>query len=288
MQGLWNHDKSSQPNHISMQTLAPQGHFVCGCFHALFFSMAEEDITSIINTVQDYIDDIVGNVSLGTAERLRVRRMGSREYGCASKTSDLDLYLMIPDALEKDAKNIRMKLGSRLEGRGQAKSGRQCPKDQTANFTIKWTSTTADVDVSLLVAVESVITNAVSATRCLVGFFAKDNTSREIIRMTLARLREKKVLNMHGRQTGVGQSLKTVSCALLCIALMKERSDDVCKACTESQCRWLLRALSAFDATAFCVQYDWVEDRSYCYLAKLETQGTVPMHIMRRGRNSAG
>ena len=43
-----------------------------------------------------------------TGYRIKVERMGSREYGCAGETSDLDLCLMVPDDWASHAQVFRV------------------------------------------------------------------------------------------------------------------------------------------------------------------------------------
>ena len=144
------------------------------------FDATDEDVDErIIGSVQCHVETIVYRLGLDAdGYTIKVRRMGSREYGCAERSSDLDLYLMVPDAWASRAREIRLLLGAALEDANEAKSGDDAPEDQSRNSTLKWTSTTCDLDVSLLVAVEKVITDAVSATKCLALHFAQDKKNR--------------------------------------------------------------------------------------------------------------
>ena len=242
--------------------------------------------TSIISSVQCHVEKIVERLHLyADGFPIEVRRMGSREYGCAEESSDLDLYLVIPDAWTTRAREIRCLLGAALEDAREAKDGADAPVDQTRNSTLKWTSTTYGLDVSLFVAVEQVVIDAVSATKCLASYFEQDNTARDTVFDTLVRLRQAGVLNGHGRKASVLQSLKTAPAALLCVALLKDYDP---RATTDSQCMWLLRALSAFDATASCVRYNWTETATWCY--QCDTPGSHSkgrLRILRNRTNSA-
>ena len=243
---------------------------------------------AIIGEVQDHIDCIVYQMGLDVGDDdVRVRRMGSREYGCASKTSDLDLYLTIPNNLAGQARTIRSLLAKALLNSTQAKDGRDDgPSDQPSNFTLKWTSTRCDLDCSLLVAEAKVVRDATSATKCLREFFDNDAIVLETVRATLGRLREAGVLNSHGRKSSVSQSLKTAPAALLCVALLKAKDFDR-KATMDSRCAWLLKALSLFDATAFSVCYDFKGFGSFCDIRRDALFGEYPLRIVRSGRNSA-
>ena len=181
--------------------------------------MGDDVDKGIIEVVQYHVEKIVDRLRLDTAAlnsfTIVVRRMGSREYGCAEETSDLDLYLVVPDEWAGQAKEIRVLLGIALERSQQAMGGKHAPVDQTSNFTLKWTSTKCDrgggsvggggCDVSPLVAVEDMVIDAVSTTKCLAWHF-RDETDRETVRNTLGRLRKEGVLNSHGRQATVNQS----------------------------------------------------------------------------------
>ena len=198
---------------------------------------------SIIREVQFHVERSVKELGLDAAgNTVEVLRMGSREYGCADKTSNLDLYFTVPDDWAFHAMDIRAFLRAALEEGNEATDGVDGPVDQSRNCTLKWTCIDSGLDVSLLVAVEAVVTDAVSATKCLQIQFADDESLLEIVRETLAHLREVGVLNRHGRKATVGPSLKTAPAALLCVALMKDGLLDrrVSKDC---QRLWLLRRL---------------------------------------------
>ena len=220
--------------------------------------MDEGVCQEIILSVQYHVDAIVYWLELVFPRNYvpQVCRMGSREYGCAGDSSDLDLYLMVPDAWKHHAKQIRILLGDRLATCKEAKDGRDAPVDQASNCTLKWTSTWADLDVSLLVAVKEVTDDAVSATNCLLSHFMTDAFHQEIVGNVLCMLREKGVLNSHGRKAKVEQSLKTTPAALLCVAVMQ--GNVFCRDVSFADpCMRLLNALAVFDATAFSVHYDW-------------------------------
>ena len=250
--------------------------------------MAEDDVKGIIRSVQFHVERIVDRLRLDDAgNNIEVRRMGSREYGCAVQSSDLDLYLMIPDDWARHAKTIRILLCHALEESEEAKDGKEAPVDQTENATLKWTSKEYDLDVSLLVAKKAVVNIAVSATLCLKSHFLYNTTAQETVRMTLRRLREAGVLNAHGRKASVNQSLKTTPAALLCAAIMKENDFDG-SVPISSQCECLLRRLSEFDATANCVNYDLIQKDATCAVGSdARYDGCFPLRIMRRGKNSA-
>ena len=78
--------------------------------------MDEGVCQEIILSVQYHVDAIVYRLELVFPWNYvpQVCRMGSREYGCAGDSSDLDLYLMVPDAWKHHAKQIRILLGDRL------------------------------------------------------------------------------------------------------------------------------------------------------------------------------
>ena len=116
----------------------------------------DEDIDrGIISGLQRHVEGIVVRLGLNaTGFKTEVRRMGRWEYGCAGKSSDLNLYLIVPDTWASRAREIRELLGATLESGEEAKGGGKAPVDQARNSTLKWTSTTCDRDVSLLVAVE--------------------------------------------------------------------------------------------------------------------------------------
>ena len=249
--------------------------------------MVEEVELEIIKNVQSHVESILGRLGLDTAGlNITVKCMGSRKYGCAVKTSDLDLYCIIPDDWVTHAKLIRVLLAAELVRYEEAKDGTNAPVDQPDNCTLKW-SHPCGLDVSLLVAVMSVVGDAVSATECLVWHFACDNALQGIVRETVMLLRDKGVLNSHGRNGRVGQSLKTTTAALLCVALL--RSDECDRSATAEQLRaWLLRALSTFDSSACCVWYDYTEERVWCCKGSVSQYDGCPLRIMRRGRNSAG
>ena len=253
--------------------------------------MGEELELDIIDNVQGHVENILASLCLDTAgHTIVVGRMGSREYGCAVKSSDLDLYVIIHNDWLGHAKVIRVLLAAALEKCGEAKDGKEAPVDQTENCTLKWTHP-CGLDVSLLVAVDSVVRDAVSATRCLKWYFARDKALYEIVRETVRRLREKGVLNSHGRKASVSQSLKTTPAVLLCVALLNAGFDaGECHrgASTEELCVWLLSALSTFDASAFCVRYDFTDWRVWCYKKRSVLYRGCPLRIMRRFRNSAG
>ena len=154
--------------------------------------MDEGVCQEIILTVQYHVEAIVSCLELVARDYVpQVCRMGSREYGCAGDSSDLDLYLMVPEAWKHHAKQIRILLGDRLATCKEAKDGRDAPVDQARNCTLKWTSTWADLDVSLLVAVKEVTDDAVSATNCLLSHFMTDAFHQEIVGIVLCMLREK-------------------------------------------------------------------------------------------------
>ena len=249
--------------------------------------MGQEVELEIIKNVQTHVGNILERLGLDTAGlNITVECMGSRKYGCAVKTSDLDLYCVIPDDWVTHAKLIRVLLAAELVKYEEAKDGTNAPVDQPDNCTLKWTHP-CGLDVSLLVAVMSVVQDGVSATKCLVWHFACDNALRGIVRETVMLLRDKGVLNSHGRNGRVGQSLKTTTAVLLCVALL--RSDECDRSATAEQLRaWLLRALSTFDSSACCVWYDYTEERVFCCKRSVSQYDGCPLRIMRRGRNSAG
>ena len=242
--------------------------------------MGEELELEIISNVQRHVENILASLFLDTAgHTIVVERMGSREYGCAVKSSDLDLYVIIHNDWLGHAKVIRVLLAAALEKCGEAKDGKEAPVDQTENCTLKWTHP-CGLDVSLLVAVDSVVRDAVSATRCLKWYFARDKVLYEIVRETVGRLRKKGVLNTHGRKGSVNQSLKTTSAVLLCVALMNAGGCDR-GATSEELCVWLLSALSTFDGTAFRVCYDYTDERVCCYKGRSVQYGGRPLRIIR-------
>ena len=249
--------------------------------------MGQEVELEIIENVQTHVGNILERLGLDTAGlNITVECMGSRKYGCAVESSDLDLYCIIPDDWVTHAKLIRVLLAAELEKYEEAKDGTNAPVDQPDNCTLKWTHP-CNLDVSLLVAVMSVVRDAVSATKCLVWHFARDNALQGIVRETVMLLRGKGVLNSHGRNGRVGQSLKTTTAVLLCVALL--RSDECDRSATAEQLRaWLLRALSTFDSSACCVWYDYTEERVWCCKGSVYQYDGCPLRIMRRGRNSAG
>ena len=247
--------------------------------------MGENTDSIIIRSVQGHVDRIVHELRLDAGDnKIEVCRMGSREYGCALGSSDLDLYLQVPDDWACHAKAIRVSLAATLEESRQAKDGADAPEDQPRNFTLKWTSTTYNLDVSLLVAVEHVITNAVSATKCLAWHFKRNKPLRDIVKETLRRLREEGVLNSHGRKASVKQSLKTTPAALLCVAVWKDRKFEK-DLITAQPVERLLRALGAFNATVSCVKYN----DNDCERDVRPVSGYVdcPLCILRGERNSA-
>ena len=125
----------------------------------------------IIWSVQRHVESILRRLRLDAAGNgIEVRRTGSREYGCAEQSSDLDLYLVVPDDWASRAKEIRVLLGEALVELEEAKDGGDAPVDQSRIHTLEWTSTTCGLDVSLLVAVEDVVSDFVSATKCLAWY----------------------------------------------------------------------------------------------------------------------
>ena len=76
----------------------------------------------IIRSVQQHVERIVLDLGLDARDyTIKVRRMGSREYGCAGESSDLDLYVMVPDSWALHAKHIRILVAAALEATKQAK-----------------------------------------------------------------------------------------------------------------------------------------------------------------------
>ena len=95
------------------------------------------------------------------------------------------------------------------------------------------------------------------------------------------------MLNSHGRKAKVEQSLKTTPAALLCVAVMQGNVFR-CDVSFADPCMRLLNALAVFDATAFSVHYDWTENNvSFCLEVPEARNDGCPLHIMRRGKNSA-
>ena len=93
--------------------------------------MGEELELDIIDNVQGHVENILASLCLDTAgHTIVVGRMGSREYGCAVKSSDLDLYVVIHNDWLGHAKIIRILLGAALEKCGEAKDGKEAPVDQ--------------------------------------------------------------------------------------------------------------------------------------------------------------
>ena len=249
--------------------------------------MGEVVERGVIARVQQHVDCILLRLGLvATGFQSKVGRMGSREYGCAVLSSDLDLYFLIPFPWLIHAKTIRVLLGSALESAEQAMGGHDAPADQEDNSTLKWTCTLCRLDVSLLVAAEDVVMGALSATMCLAWHFAGDRTLQVIVREVLSHLRSNGVLNSHGRKAIVNQSLKTTPAALLCVALMRFMPYDRW-ASTDVQCQWLLLALSTFDGSACSVSYDWSEERCFCVIGPYVNYSHCPLRIMRGWRNSA-
>ena len=77
--------------------------------------MDDFDDKAIIGSVQRHVENILRRLRLdASGNGIAVRGMGSREYGCAVQSSDLDLYLIIPDAWVIHAKAIRVLLGTAL------------------------------------------------------------------------------------------------------------------------------------------------------------------------------
>ena len=97
---------------------------------------------------------------------------------------------------------------------------------QIANRALKWT-TANGVDASLLVIDAAGVRDAMVASELVQSYFSAHESWREPTRRVLTALRKDAVLNPHGRDGGgVGQNLKTVSAALLCIGVLEDVGGD--------------------------------------------------------------
>ena len=90
--------------------------------------MGEELEQEIISKVQRHVENILVNLFLDNAGfTIAVERMGSREYGCAVDSSDLDLYVIIHDDWVGHGNVIRVLLAAALEKCEEAKDGKEAP-----------------------------------------------------------------------------------------------------------------------------------------------------------------
>ena len=88
--------------------------------------MGEYTEKEIIKSVERHLVRIFDRLRLDAPSiSIVVRRMGSREYGCADASSDLDLYVHIPDEWAKHAKAIRHLLGEELESCEETMGGKE-------------------------------------------------------------------------------------------------------------------------------------------------------------------
>ena len=185
---------------------------------------------------------------------VKVRLMGSRSYGLESPTSDIDLAVAFPPCLLSREREIQLLLSHRLVLQELTSSKATEPVHQIANQTLKWT-TANGVDASLLVTDDAGLRDAMEANEVVQRFFSTHEPWREPTRRVLTELRKDKLLNTHGRDgEGVGQKLKTVSAALLCIGVLEDVGGDwgafPIEASVDDKTRLLYERMALFDANA--------------------------------------
>ena len=91
-------------------------------------------------------------------------------------------------------------------------------------------------------------------------FFLEHEPWREPTRRVLTQLRKDKLLNTHGRDgKGVGQKLKTVSAALLCISVLEDVGGDrgafPNEASVDHKTLLLYQRMALFDANALLFKF---------------------------------
>ena len=101
---------------------------------------------------------------------VKVCLMGSRYYGLASPTSDIDLAVAFPRWLLPREREIQLLLSHRLVLQELTSSKATEPVHQIANQTLKWT-TANGVDASLLVTDAAGLMDAMEASEVVRFFF---------------------------------------------------------------------------------------------------------------------
>ena len=201
-----------------------------------------------------------------------VSLFGSRYYGLATHTSDVDMYVAGPPYVMSRVSEVLRLLGAHLEANGCAASGRNAPTLQFENKTLKWTDSITSLPVSLLLCAAEHVEEAIAATQSLAAFFEHHTACQSAMHALIKRLREASVLNSHGRVAVVGSSLKTAPFAILCAGLIAaDPSLDAEAAASPDRFRnMLLVALAGFDATCLMkpayLSKTWGSNSVYTYL----------------------
>ena len=87
---------------------------------------------------------------------------------------------------------------------------------QQENHTLKFTLENKQ-DASLLIADKATVAQAMLASKIIKVILEKHWSWRSVIARVLVDLRARGALNQHGQDESVGQHLKTVPAALLCV-----------------------------------------------------------------------
>jgi predicted nucleotidyltransferase len=143
---------------------------------------------------------------------------GSRKYGLAGPTSDVDFLVVAPDAIADKSNDLRACLAGILRDAGVKRHALRDMKDLQ---TLKWTDSRRGVEVSLLLTSKPL--SQLRVTIFLRDFDAIEEAYRLVVVNVITQLRRVDALNSHAPNASVGQSLKTASVALWCAGLKTSR-----------------------------------------------------------------
>ena len=120
--------------------------------------------------LQRYVDHALQEV-LPSLTGTRIRPFGSRVYDGAGPKSDYDFYLELPKKDAEQAKVLRASIRQKLIDAGVT----SCPKshDELKNNTLKWTTLEHNLNVSINIAEEGSIRQAVLITELLRDVFRR-------------------------------------------------------------------------------------------------------------------
>ena len=211
----------------------------------------QTDVTKLLIDVilelfpETQVREVVRNIA--------VRLMGSRMYKLASLTSDADFAVALPDWMCGRERDIQLLLGHFLVKKDLVHKDSKYPKHEQCNFTLKWKHHNG-VDTSLLVTTDAGVARARLASEIISRCLEEHGSWRSAINIVLQDLRCSGNLNIHGQS--VGQRLKTVSGALLCISILAHseaaHSNDVDEAVLV---RCLYTGLATFDASTQYIEF---------------------------------
>ena len=169
------------------------------------------ETTGVLDDVLRATHDVVKDV-FGTNHE--VLPFGSRDYGCAVPSSDMDMWVKIQPDLHENFSVLAARLTARLKASGMTKI-----MFQDKNHTLKWHDPRPGQDASLLLFRGDGEPPAAITTRFLKGFLQTNTALHRVVQRTIEVLRRTDVMNAHGTGQSVGDKFKTAIITVWCVGL---------------------------------------------------------------------